>query len=116
MPVVLMRVPSAMSEDKVGIDPFFERREPCFDCIALLREKAVLKRHNLDLRALRCRQKIRRRGPRLSFPLTAAAQYAPMYIEAHSTFLHAQKRRPRSYFNVVRMRAQAEDRQPISRG
>jgi hypothetical protein len=53
--VVLMRVPFAMSEDKVGIDPFFERLEPGFDCIALLREKTVPKRHNLDLRALRGR-------------------------------------------------------------
>src|SRR5208337_5388398 len=37
-----------------------------------------------------------------------------MHIEANAAFLHAQKRRPRSYFNVVRMRAKAEDRQPIS--
>src|SRR5271154_4717647 len=38
-----------------------------------------------------------------------------MHVEAESALLHAQKRPPGSDLNVVRMRAKAEDRQPISR-
>ena len=101
VPVVLVRVPSAMGEDKIGIEPLFERRKPGFDRITLFREKAIPERYNFDDRALRYGQKIRRRSPRLLLPLAASAQYTPMYIEAHAAFLHAQKRRPGPYFNIV---------------
>ena len=48
LPVVLVRVASAMGEDKVRIDPLFERHKPRFDRVALFREKAIPERHDFD--------------------------------------------------------------------
>ena len=52
--VVLMCVVSSVSEDYIGINAVFQCFEPDLDLLALLREEAVSKVHDLDLATRGC--------------------------------------------------------------
>ena len=56
--MVLMCIVLSVGEDYIGINAVLQRFEPDLDLIALLREEAVSKVHDLDCTTRSCRQNI----------------------------------------------------------
>ena len=68
------------------------------------------------LRLRRTRQEIRRRSPRLLFPISGTAQNTPLNIQLDAALNHGQQSCAGTNLNVVRMRAEAENRQAVTGG